>query len=123
MVRVLAIVFAVLIAATSGAAQAQSGIIAQTQSQIEKGVDSITSGIGEIVNSFDADKLKQKSDRDLLTLGIGGAAGYAVGAVVSGIGLVNINLIGISMIPVAGALAGIYLANEGYFDKVRGAFN
>lgn len=129
MKTIIAVAVALILAAgTFGSARAESAGdkiaqgLDQAQDTISKGVGDIASGLGDIVKSFDADKLGEKPNRDLLTLGIGGVAGYAAGAVVSGLGLFSIDLIGISMIPVAGALAGLYLANEGYFDDLRSAF-
>lgn len=119
MTRLIAVLLGLTLATSTNWAFAQSRVLNDAQQQIEQGVDDITSGIGDMVQSFDPDKLSQTPSRDLLTLGIGGAAGYMVGSIVSGIGIFSIDLIGISVIPVAGALAGIYLANEGYFDDIR----
>jgi len=91
-------------------AQAQS--LGEVQQSVERGVSNV-------VDNFDVNKLTEKPQRDLLTLAIGGVAGFAVGGFLSNLGFVNIEVLGLAVIPIAGGLAGLYLANEGYFDGVR----
>lgn len=80
----------------------------------------IQNNVNAVVKNFDVNKLTEKPQRDLLTLVIGGVAGFATGGMISHLGLLRIEALGVSVIPVASGLAGIYLANEGYFDKLRG---
>jgi len=84
----------------------------QAQESVERHVD-------KVVSNFDVSKLTEKPKRDLLTLAIGGVAGLVVGGFLGNLGIVNIEVLGLAVIPIAGGLAGLYLANEGYFDGAR----
>ncbi|KOR29251.1 hypothetical protein TI03_02770 [Achromatium sp. WMS1] len=79
----------------------------------------ITSGISDMLGSVDMNKLTAKPQKDLLTLAIGGLVGFATGSFLSGLGILNIEVLGLAVIPLASGLAGIYFANEGYFDNAR----
>ncbi|CAK0750073.1 exported hypothetical protein [Gammaproteobacteria bacterium] len=78
---------------------------------------SVQNGVDSIVINLN---LTGKSQRDLLTFAIGGAAGFAAGGLVSGLGLLRVDALGMPVVPIASGLVGIYLANVGYFDKLRG---
>lgn len=90
---------------------------AQSLSEVQQ---SVGQGVSDVVNNFDINKLAEKPQRDLLTLAIGGIAGYAAGSFFRGLGLLNVEVLGLAIIPIIGGVAGLYLANEGYFDGVRG---
>ena len=76
----------------------------------------ISDGVGDIASKVNTKDLKIK--KDLVTLAIGGAVGLLAGSVAAS--LVDMELMGVSIVPVAGALAGVYLANEGYLDALTG---
>ncbi|KOR31856.1 hypothetical protein TI05_10980 [Achromatium sp. WMS3] len=82
-------------------------------------VTRVTDKVGNMINSVDVKKWSAKPQRDLMTLAIGGLVGFATGSFLSGLGLLNIEILGIAMIPLASGLAGIYFANEGHFDGTR----
>jgi hypothetical protein len=91
-----------------------------TQAQsLGEAQQSIGDNVSSVVKNFDVKKLTQKPQRDLLTLAIGGIAGFAVGGFFSGLGILDIQVLGLAVIPMATGLAGIYMANEGYFDGLR----
>jgi uncharacterized protein YcfJ len=81
----------------------------------DKITDGISDGIGDIAGKIKTKDLKAK--KDPVTLAIGGVVGLLAGSLVSS--FVDVEMLGISMVPVAGALAGIYLANEGYLEKFQ----
>ncbi len=98
----------VLIGSSSAQAQSLEGV----QQSIRDGITTMANGVN---------KLAEKPNRDFLTLVIGGGVGYFAGKFVSGISLLEIQALAISLMPLAGGIAGVYLANEGYFDGVRDA--
>jgi len=82
-------------------------------------MESISESANQVVDSLDVKKLAVQPQRDLLTLALGGTIGFALGGIVTNMGLVNIQVLGISVIPIASGVAGMYLANEGYFDATK----
>jgi uncharacterized membrane protein YfcA len=92
---------------------------ADFDTQIERGIGKLTDGIGDIASGLTNSKVRAK--KDLITLAIGGVAGIIVGSFAAG--LLDVKLLGISMMPVIGTLGGIYVANEGYFDNILQGFS
>jgi hypothetical protein len=105
----LALMAATLVVATPAGAENLGGVQQSIQQTVKGAVD-----------SFSVDKLTSKPSRDLLTLVIGGAVGFIAGGLVNGLGILRIDAFGVALIPIATGLVGIYLANEGYFDQLRG---
>ena len=91
--------------------------VSPTQAQQLKVVDmeTITDNLGGIADKVKSGDIKVKESP--ATLAIGGAIGLLVGGLASN--FIDFEFMGISMVPVAGALAGVYLANEGYLDRVQ----
>ncbi len=85
--------------------------------EAQQGVDKITEGLGDIMGSFQTGDIDTTPKRDTVTLVIGGVAGFVVGSMVSGV--INVQVLGLSIVPIAGALLGLYLGNEGYLDGLR----
>lgn len=83
---------------------------------IDGAMGQISDGIGDIAGKINTKELKVK--KDLVTLAIGGAMGLLAGSLAAS--FVDMELMGVSIVPVAGALAGVYLANEGYLDTLTG---
>jgi len=79
----------------------------------------VQSDVGDTVKKFIAGVLTEKPRRDFLTLVIGGISGFAVGGVLSSGNIFRVEVLGSSIVPFAGGLAGIYFANEGHFDRLR----
>ena len=79
----------------------------------------VQSDVSDTVKKFLANVLTEKPHRDLLTLVIGGISGFAVGGVLSNGNILRVEVLGMSIIPFASGLAGIYFANEGHFDRLR----
>jgi len=90
----------------------------QTLDEVQQ---SIKNSFNSMLSGLDVKKFTATPQRDLLTLGIGGVAGFTAGSLFSSLGLVRIEVLGVALIPVVSGLAGIYFANEGYFDSVRDA--
>ena len=95
---------------------AASPVQAQT---IDNMMQSIGQGASNMMKGFDTGKLNAKPQRDLMTLAIGGLVGFAVGGFLTNLGILNVQVLGLAIIPMASGLAGLYLANEGYFDGAR----
>lgn len=89
-----------------------------------RGLDGVLQSIGDsasaVVNSIDVKKLEVQPQRGLLTLALGGVVGFAVGGLITNMGILNIQVLGLSVIPILSGVAGFYLANEGYFDMAKG---
>lgn len=82
-------------------------------------MESIEQGASQMVDSLDVNKLVVQPQRDLLTLAMGGVIGFALGGIFTNLGIVNVQILGVSIIPIASGVAGFYLANEGYFDNAK----
>lgn len=80
---------------------------------------SVSGNVGDVVKNFDISKLTRNPQRDFIALAVGGVVGLATGSVLSCLGILRIDVLGITLIPMTGGLAGLYLANEGYFDGLR----
>lgn len=90
---------------------------------IDKGQQSIQSSVGEMAPSLDVDKLAKNPKRDFTTLAMGGIGGLAVGSMLSCWGIWRIEVLGRTLAPITGGLVGLYLANEGYLNGLRGALD
>lgn len=91
----------------------------QVQKGLDEGLGKIQEGVGDVARSIANTDLKSQQKRDAVTLAVGAAAGLLGGGLLATTGLFNIQLLGISAVPIAGALLGVYFANEGYFDELR----
>lgn len=99
---------AMLITVTPASAKSLGGVL-----------QSIGDTASEVVNSIDVKQLAAQPQRDLLTLALGGVVGFAVGGLLANMGIVNIQILGVSVIPIVSGVVGFYLANEGYFDVAK----
>ena len=97
-----------------------SGVAAPTQAKNPNEINQpVQSDVGDTVKKFIAGVLTEKPRRDFLTLVIGGFSGFAVGGVLNSGNIFRVEVLGSSIVPFAGGLAGIYFANEGHFDRLR----
>jgi len=95
------------------------GNLDQVQQGLDQGLGKIKEGVGDVARSIANTDLQSQQKRDAVTLVVGAAAGLLGGGILATTGLFNIQLLGISAVPIAGALLGVYFANEGYFDDLR----
>jgi len=102
------LVFAALVTVTEAQARSFDGVM-----------ESIGQSAGDVVNSLDVKKFAVHPQRDLLTLALGGVIGFALGGIFTNMGILNVQVLGVSIIPLASGVAGFYLANEGYFDVAK----
>ncbi len=102
------------------AGDALSRGVDQAGDMVGRGVDGLQRGFEDVTRQFQSGDIDTTQKRDTLTLAIGGVAGFLAGSLVSGIGLLSIEVIGLPLIPLVATAAGVWLANEGYFDDLRG---
>jgi len=87
-------------------AQIQQVSGSELSATIDNGVAAVKDAVGSVT-----------AKRDTSTLVLGGAAGVLGGWMVSHI--INIELLGMSVMPLLGLAGGLYLANEGHLDHLR----
>jgi hypothetical protein len=101
-----------LLASAPARAQTAGEMVAEVQEQVQETVR-------EVRESVDPPGMTLTQNRDALTLAIGGGTGFAAGHALDWVGLISLDLMGVALLPIATGVAGIYLANEGYFDQAR----